>query len=114
MTIQLEIYQFMMILIAVLSAVIGTVRVLWGRIETSLQQNFANTNKKLEEVAVKAEKSQMEIRDLERQFYQLKIDLPHDYVVREDYIRGQTVIEAKLDAVASKLEMVQLQQVVKK
>jgi nitrogen fixation-related uncharacterized protein len=33
MTIQLEVYQFIMILIAVLSTVIGTVKLLWSRIE---------------------------------------------------------------------------------
>ena len=37
-----------------------------------------------------------------------KMDLPLQYVRREDYIRNQTVIEAKLDAVASKLETAQL------
>lgn len=110
MSIQLEIYQFILILITVLSTVIGTVKILWGRIEKSLDQNFTATNKKLEEVALKAERSQQEIRDLERQFYQLKIDLPHVYVAREDYIRGQTVIEAKLDALASKIENVQIRQ----
>lgn len=110
MTIQLEIYQFIMILIAVLSTVVGTVKLLWSRIEKSLEFNFNATNKKLEEVALKTEKSQEDIRQLERQFYQLKIDLPHDYVGREDYIRGQTVIEAKLDAVAQKLENVQIKQ----
>ncbi len=33
-----------------------------------------------------------------------KADLPLNYVRREDYIRGQTVIEAKLDALDNKLE----------
>ena len=36
-----------------------------------------------------------------------KADLPLNYVRREDYIRGQTVIEAKLDALYNKLEVVQ-------
>ena len=34
-------------------------------------------------------------------------ELPVQYVRREDYIRGQTVIEAKLDALYNKLEVVQ-------
>ena len=110
MTIQLEIYQFVMILIAVLSAVIGTVKVLWGRIEKSLEQNFSNTNQKLEHVSMQADQSQKDIRQLEREFLIHKAELPNKFVAREDYIRGQTVIEAKLDAVAQKLENVQIKQ----
>ncbi len=110
MTIQLETYQFIMLLIAIAGVMISTVKILWGRIEQSLNQNFKATNEKLESVARQAEESQRELRQLERQLYQLEIDLPKNYVLRDDYIRGQTVIEAKLDAVASKLENVQLKQ----
>jgi len=34
----------------------------------------------------------------------LRAELPLDYVRREDWIRNQTVIEAKLDGLATKLE----------
>ncbi|MDF6001947.1 hypothetical protein P4050_30630 [Pseudomonas aeruginosa] len=34
----------------------------------------------------------------------LKAELPIQYVRREDYIRGQSVIEAKLDGLAVKLK----------
>ncbi|MBX9447863.1 hypothetical protein [Dickeya chrysanthemi] len=47
------------------------------------------------------------LNGLERDFMALKADLPLNYVRREDYIRGQTVIEAKLDALYNKLELVQ-------
>jgi len=36
------------------------------------------------------------------------VALPLDYVRREDHIRNQTVIEAKLDAIAGELKMVQI------
>ncbi len=42
-----------------------------------------------------------------KEFMRFKADLPLNYVRREDYIRGQTVIEAKLDALYNKLEVVQ-------
>ena len=45
--------------------------------------------------------------ELEKEFMRFKADLPLNYVRREDYIRGQTVIEAKLDALYNKLEVVQ-------
>jgi hypothetical protein len=46
---------------------------------------------------------------LEREFLNFKADLPLHYVRREDYVRGQTVLEAKLDAVFTKIENIQLQ-----
>lgn len=108
MTIQLEIYQFVMILIAVLSTVIGTVKILWARIEKSLEMNFTATNQKIEQVAEQAAEGQKEVRALERQFLEFKADMPFRYIARDDYIRGQTILEAKLDAVAEKLEKVQI------
>lgn len=46
---------------------------------------------------------------LEREFLIFRADLPKEYVRREDYIRGQSVIEAKLDAISSELKVVQIQ-----
>ena len=38
----------------------------------------------------------------------LKAELPVAYVRRDDYIRGQSVLEAKLDGLATKIENAQL------
>jgi hypothetical protein len=48
-------------------------------------------------------------RQVERDVMELRAELPERYVRREDYIRGQTVIEAKLDAINAEVKMVQLQ-----
>lgn len=45
---------------------------------------------------------------VERDLLQLRADLPLHYVRREDYVRGQTIIEAKMDAIALKIENLQL------
>jgi hypothetical protein len=49
------------------------------------------------------------VQGLERDFLKWQADLPVHYVRREDYVRGQSVIEAKLDSVYNKLELVQIQ-----
>lgn len=49
------------------------------------------------------------LRDVERDYLKLLADLPEKYLRREDYIRGQTVIEAKLDAIAKDVQAVQIQ-----
>ncbi|WP_343590153.1 hypothetical protein [Paracidovorax wautersii] len=46
--------------------------------------------------------------DLEREFRKHLAELPHMYVRHEDYVRGQSVIEAKLDGLATKVENAQL------
>jgi len=45
---------------------------------------------------------------LERDLLRMQADMPIHYVRREDYIRGQSVIEAKLDGLATKIENAQL------
>lgn len=46
--------------------------------------------------------------DLERDFMAFKADLPLQYVRREDYVRGQSIVEAKLDGLATKIDNAQL------
>jgi hypothetical protein len=47
-------------------------------------------------------------QELEREFLKFRAALPIEYVRREDYVRNQTVIEAKIDGVALKIENLQL------
>lgn len=43
-------------------------------------------------------------RELQRELLELKADLPERFVRRDDYIRNQTVIEAKIDGLALRIE----------
>jgi hypothetical protein len=47
-------------------------------------------------------------RSNERDLLVMRGDLPNQYLRREDYIRGQSTIEAKLDAIATELKLVQI------
>jgi hypothetical protein len=49
---------------------------------------------------------------VERELLELKAELPHRYVMRDDYIRGQSIVEAKLDGLADKIEKAQLRAVI--
>lgn len=53
-------------------------------------------------------KNETELQNVQRQVFELKAELPEKYVRREDYIRGQTIIESKLDALALRWENSQL------
>ena len=50
---------------------------------------------------------------IKREWLEWKADLPMTYVMRDDYVRNQTVIEAKLDSVALRIENLQLKGIVK-
>lgn len=50
---------------------------------------------------------------LEREILLLQAEMAMHYVRREDYIRGQSVLEAKMDGLATKIENAQLRMVMK-
>lgn len=105
MKVELELWHLFLIFFAFVSFAAGFGKVLLDQIEKRLEERF-----KARDVSQAA--SQMEwrgmfnklddaAREMERDFHQFQIRLPEAYVRRDDYIRGQTVIEAKLDALAS-------------
>jgi len=51
------------------------------------------------------EEEEKEWRRVERELNALRVELPREYVRREDHIRFETVINAKLDSVAAKLDL---------
>lgn len=50
--------------------------------------------------------AQAKANETEKDLLRLQAALPLDYVRREDWIRNQTVIEAKLDGLAARLETI--------
>lgn len=80
---------------------IWVIRALLARVTRDLDD-------RLDRMAAAQERDTDEWRRVERELMELRADLPVHYVRREDYIRGQSVIEAKLDSLALKMENVQL------
>ena len=72
-------------------------RMLLGQVEKRLDTRFLSLER-----AAQEESSQW--RRVERELLDLRAELPLHYVRREDYIRGQSVIEAKLDGLALRIE----------
>ena len=64
--------------------------------------------KRLETVKRARELEAQGISSLERDFLRFQADLPLHYVRREDYVRGQSIVEAKLDGLATKIDNAQL------
>ena len=113
MQVQIELWELISGIAAVIVAfalmvwAFGTILV--SQFKTQLDQRFSSIQGDLSKRAADDEKVADQLRQFEKDFLTFQRDMPIHYVRREDYIRGQTVIESKLDAVYSKLEVVQIQ-----
>lgn len=77
--------------------------------ERRLETRFSSIEKILGSYKEQADTHAEETRRLDRDITQLKLDLANNYVRREDWIRLSTTLEAKLDALASRIETIRLQ-----
>lgn len=100
MTLQVEFWTVVGFLISFMGFVGGIAKWLFSKAEERQAARFASLEKTFQQ-------SSSHLGDLEKEFMKFRAELPLNYVRREDYIRGQTVIEAKLDALYNKLELVQ-------
>lgn len=119
MTIQVDFWQLVLLLVAFFGCVGGFGKVLLGLVSKSLDEKFKAQEEArqagalalretIERYTAQGEATAKQLQKLERDFLEWKAEIPIQYVRREDYIRGQAVIEAKLDALYSELKLVQL------
>lgn len=122
-TLQIELWQLLTfligLLIAFLGAAFGAGKILVAQMDKRLDERFkaqdaaretgsAALRDTLNKHLAQEEKTSAQLQALEKDFLHFQAALPLNYVRREDYVRNQTVIEAKLDALALKLENAQL------
>lgn len=111
MSVQLELWQLITLLLAFFASVGAAGRILLAQIEKRLEAQFGAMERARREAsdvwtaqfAALREESRREADQwsrIERDFLTWKADLPTIYVRRDDYVRGQSVIEAKQDALA--------------
>lgn len=103
------------IITLILGAIAILGKLLVAQVDRRLEERFATQESAraeaqklwMEKFAALEQCSQREAAEwqrLEREILTLKADLPMHYVRREDYIRNQSVIEAKIDGLALKIE----------
>ena len=78
--------------------------------EKHLDTKFDALSSRLSKIEQGERHNAGQLAQVERELMALRAELPEKYVRREDYVRGQTVIESKLDALATKLENLQLKE----
>jgi hypothetical protein len=73
-------------------------------LERARSESTRHWDNKFESLQQAAADNEREMRRMERDVMTLKADLPINYVRREDYIRNQSILEAKIDGVAIRIE----------
>lgn len=112
-TIQLELWHIITLLLTFLGASAGVGKMLLSTHLKHFDERFDAIDKHAKDRFDALDKQAAEWHLLERDLMKLKADLPAQYVRREDYIRGQTTLEAKIDAVSYQLQNLQLKSAVK-
>ena len=96
-TFEMPVWQMISIAVTIPGAFVGVMKMLLVQMERRLDQRFAVVDKDSER-----------LRQVEIGLERLRGEMPLNYVRREDWVRNQSIIEAKLDGLALKLENVQL------
>ena len=123
MTLQVDFLWFVGMLLAFFGACATAGKLLLGQTQKHLDEKFEAQEKartenhaalsgRLDSIESTSKEEANQWQRIERDFLRFQADLPVHYVRREDYIRGQSVIEAKLDGLATRLENVQLRSII--
>lgn len=103
------------VVVALISAAWGLLTLSARQFKAQLDERFALQEKARVEAATRWEKSFKELTDLrnvereqilnvERSLMNLRAELPREYMRREDHVRFETVITARLDALYSEIK----------
>jgi len=88
----------------IVSLLLGGVALFVGSIKFFLDRYLAQIEKRFDQLEEALRNEAAGVSALREEFLRLKAELPIHYVRREDDIRNQTVINAKLDALYMKIE----------
>lgn len=122
MHVQLELWHLISLLIMFLGASATAGKLMLAQVQRHMDDRFTaqeearaanheQTQRRLDSMETAAREESGNWARIERDLLKMQAELPLHYVRREDYIRGQSVIETKLDALALKIENVQLRTV---
>lgn len=119
MTVQLELWHLVLLLLSALGGFWTLTKIIASQAQKHLDERFTTQEqarrsnhdqlaKRLDGIESANREESNQWQRVERELLRFQADMPLQYVRREDYIRGQSVIEAKLDGLGTKLENAQL------
>jgi chromosome segregation ATPase len=101
---ELNVANVLVILIAFIGALWGLVKIIAGQQKTNLDSKLQSLSDSMAKVTSSVDRDREATRTLERQLMELRVELPRDYVRREDFIRAVQTIETKIDNMALRME----------
>lgn len=104
MTFEFTSWQLVSLVSLVLGTLVGFSKLMLLQTEKRLIAQFHTLNEKAGNLDGQIATLGREVQRVDRDMLKLKGELPLHYVRREDYVRNQTVIEAKLDAIALRVQ----------
>ena len=119
MTVQIELWHLVLLALSVLGGFWALAKVIGSQFREHIDDRFAAQERargenhtqlatRLDRFEAANLQEASEWQRVERDLLKFQASMPLEYVRREDYIRGQSVIEAKLDGLGTKLENAQL------
>lgn len=108
MSVQLELWHLISLLLAFFGCVGGFGKVLLDQIEKREAERHSTLEAQLKSIERATREEAAQWQRVERELLALKAELPLHYVRRDDFVRIQSIIESKLDGLALRIENVQL------
>lgn len=105
MTVQFELWHLITLSLTLIGLFAGLLKMLMMQFERRVDDRLDS----LLEESRTWQTVKNDVRAIENDVPKLRLEMAERFVRRDDYIRGQTVIEAKLDAIAKDLSAVQIQ-----
>ncbi len=109
MTLQIDFWQLLGLLLSGLGALWGVVKMAAAQAQRHQDAAHAQLVARLESIEQASRAEAGNWQRVEREILQLKAELPLNYVRREDYVQSIATIMAKLDAISLRFENVLLQ-----
>lgn len=106
--IEMPVWQVIGLLVTFGGAVMVWGKLLFSQFDKRMAERFKAHDETLARFINDQGTSAKRVQELERDFLLFRGDMPNQYVRRDDFIRNQTVIEAKLDSISTRVENLQL------
>lgn len=97
MTLELEAYQVIGILLTIVGSLWGVGKVFFARVDSAIRERDDSLERAISNVSKQLTRQSNDVRQIEKDLLLLKAELPEKYLTRADFNRTFTVVEAKLD-----------------
>ncbi|MCL1861803.1 MAG: hypothetical protein FWG52_09785 [Proteobacteria bacterium] len=112
MIVEVQLWQIVTLLVSFFGCVAGFWKFTEARREKAEDRRWNDLHRymdsRFKDIANTQRDTHEKSDKLERSLLELKAELPQKYLMREDYVRQQSVIETKLDALARRIESIML------